>query len=192
MKRIVGWSFGPGGTVRNYGETLNKFMKINYVEKFVTIDFFRSMGRMQTGALHKDWYRDENGNVSSCADEIFSNEAEWRRRYWEVFEATVTTKFRDWDHEDEYRLILNDFLGGLNDPADRKLVYDLADLAGVVFGINTTLNDRMNVARVILAKCKAAGRADFEFAQAYYSAQTGKIEMHALNLLAPPTAAVPT
>ncbi len=187
----MGWSFGPRGTVRNYGEPLHKFKKINYVERFVEIDFFRSMGGIQTGALHKDWYRDEKGNVSSYADEIFSNEGEWRSRYWEAFEATVTTKFCDWGHEDEYRLILHDTLRALKDPADCKLVYDFSDLAGIVFGINTTLDDRMNVAKVILAKCKAVGRTDFEFAQAYYSGQTGKIETHPLNLLNSTTAAVP-
>jgi hypothetical protein len=37
--------------------------------------------------------------------------------------------------------------------------------------------------RIIGAKCRNAGRSDFEFHQAYYSRQTGQIETAQLPLL---------
>ena len=81
------------------GEVAHPFMKINYVSKLAEVDFFRSIGQILIGALKKDWYADESGNVSPCAEEIFSNEDEWRKRYWRTFELTITTKLKDWEHE---------------------------------------------------------------------------------------------
>lgn len=182
VKRAVAWGAGPNGSSAHFGTAPHRFMRISYVERFVEIDFFRSMGRLRSVALREDWYKDENGKISSCAEEIFSDEENWRRKYWEKFENTVTTKFCDWRHEAEYRIVLNDTLGGFEDRSDRKVTYDFADLAGIIFGINTTLEDRMNVAKVIFEKCRASGRSEFEFSQAYYSTQSGKIETHPLDL----------
>ena len=132
-------------------------MKIKYVNKFVEVDFFHSIGRLGVEALRKDWYADESGNVSPRANEIFLNEDEWHKRYWKTFESTITTKLEDWQHEGEDRLILHSMLRDVDDPVDRKLVYDISDLAGIIFGINTPMDDRMNIVRVISEKCKAIG-----------------------------------
>jgi hypothetical protein len=183
LRQIVEWGFGPNGVRQNYGKRLHRFERISYVDKFPEIDFFRYIGRIQAQALRRDWYRDENGVASSCADEILSNADERRRRYWETFQATVTAKLRDWEHEGEYRLILNDAMRCFCDPADRTFVYEFDDLAGIIFGINTTLEDRMSISNVLLEKCRSSGRSDFEFAQAYYAPQTGKIETCSFNLL---------
>jgi hypothetical protein len=183
LRRIVAWHSGPAGPSTSLGDAPHPFMKIRYVDKLVEVDFFHSIGRVLLGPLRKDWYADENGNVSACADAIFSNEDEWRKRYWQTFELTITSKLKDWEHEGEYRLILPSLLGGFDDPANRKLVYDFSGLAGVIFGINTPMDDRMNIVRIISEKCKAIGRTEFEFSQAYYSAEKGKIETHVLNLL---------
>ena len=87
----------------SYGEVLHPFQKIRYVDKFAEVDFFRSIGRMTVPALQKDRYSDESGNISPCANAIFSNEAEWQKMYWQTFESTITTKLQDWQHENEYR-----------------------------------------------------------------------------------------
>jgi len=183
LRQIVAWGAGPAGTSSSLGDVPHPFIKIKYVNKFVEVDFFHSIGRLGVEALRKDWYADESGNVSPRANEIFLNEDEWHKRYWKTFESTITTKLEDWQHEGEDRLILHSMLRDVDDPVDRKLVYDISDLAGIIFGINTPMDDRMNIVRVISEKCKAIGRKDFEFAQAYYSAETGKIETHVLNLL---------
>lgn len=118
LRRIVGWH--APGTSKSYAEVPHPFLKVNYVSKFVEVDFFRSIGRMTVPALQKDWYSDDDGNISPCADEIFLNEGGWRKKYWETFDSTITTKLRDWQHENEYRLVLHPVLGGFDNPIDRK------------------------------------------------------------------------
>lgn len=183
LRRIVGWSGGPAGSSPLMGEVSHPFLEVKYQRKFVEIDFFRSIGRMTVRALQKDWYSDEGGSVSSCASEIFWDETEWRKKYWDSFQSAITTKLEDWRHENEYRLLLYSALGGFEKIEDRKLTYNFSDLAGITFGINTPLDDRVGIMKVVSEKCLAAGRTEFEFGQAYYSARSGRIETHVFNPL---------
>jgi hypothetical protein len=183
LRRIVGWSGGPQGMSSIYGEVDHPFERVNYTNKFVEIDFFRSIGHLPMQALMKDWYSDQNGNVSPCADAMMSNETEWRKQYWANFQTMITTKLEDWRHESEYRVILQSSLGGFEKEEDRKLTYRFSDLEGIIFGMNTPMDERLKIINIILEKCKKETRDKFEFHQAYYSPVTGKIETHPLNLL---------
>lgn len=183
LTRITGTSAGPNGTQTIVGEAMHPFYEVKYVKKFVAIDFFRSIGRLTAATLRKDWYSDEHGNESECADGIFSNERDWQTQYWKRFETAITAKLEDWRHENEYRMILHSFWDHFEDDKTRKFRYQLADLEGIIFGVATSLEDKRRIANVIERVCKAHGRRKFEFSQAYYSARSGKIEVHPLSLL---------
>jgi len=177
LRRIMGWGGGPNGATKHYGYVLHPFQRMRYVDRFVEVDFFRSIGRITMSALAADWYKDDDGKVSVCGAEVLAQEKEWMRAYNERFQLALTAKFLDWQHEDEYRLVLYSGLGGFEDPTDRKLKYDFEDLAGVIFGIKTPLEQKKRIVDIIRQKCAANNRSDFEFGQAYYSVSTGKIEI---------------
>ena len=67
--------------------------------------------------------------------------------------------------------------------AQRKLKYNFADLEGVIFGINTSLKHKIKIIKIIEEKCKKENRSNFKFFQAYYSKQTGEIEVKELGIL---------
>lgn len=179
LEGINGW--GSKGATR--GIRTHEFFPIKYDNKFIPIDFFRSLGRLPLPTLSKCWYTDEQGHISTCSDGIFGNEEQWREKYWKDFYQVITTKLEDWSKEKEYRLILSSSLSDFSTPEDRKLKYDFADLKGIVFGIKTPLEDKLKVMRVIDAKCQESGRKDFKFYQADYSPLNGCIEHNEMSLL---------
>lgn len=66
--------------------------------------------------------------------------------------------------------------------------YKFSDLAGIIFGINTPEEDKLAIIRVIQEKCAEENREEFEFHQAYYAKQTGKIDAVLLSLIKMPKA----
>lgn len=180
---VTGWSGGPRGTQKIYGDAKHEFLKMKYIDRFVEIDFFRSIGRITMPALNADWYRGAAGEKSSCADDFFLREEEWRKAYWNRFQAMTSAKLKDWEHEGEYRLVLHSVLEGFEDAVDRKLVYDFSDLEGIVFGIKTPLEDKKRIVDIIRQKCIESGRTAFDFGQAFYSVENGKIQIAKQNLL---------
>ncbi len=180
---LAGGYAGPQGAGSTYGNRELQFAKMHYVDKFVEVDFFRSIGTLPIPALRAEWFSGDDGNVSSCADELFSSPDEWRRRYWELFNSVATAKFRDWSYEEEYRLVLTSALDLFNELKDRKLKYRFADLEGVIFGMRTSLSDKRQIINIIGEKCKQEDRKTFEFSEAAYDASSGKFVTRTLNAL---------
>jgi len=118
-------------------------------------------------------------DVRIIADDLISE----ARLYWEAFDKNNATKLKDWQHEQEYRIPLHSPLLDLSSPAMRKLRYRFEDLQGVIFGIKTTLEDKLAVVRILQTKCAATPRTDFELHQAYYSRLSGNISTIAWDLV---------
>lgn len=98
------------------------------------------------------------------------------------FYDSTTIKLKDWDYEKEYRLILN----GMNcnyGVEQRKLKYEFNDLEGIVFGINTSEQHKLEIIKIVEAKCRTNNRNDFKFYQAYYSSRNGKIELKEMDFI---------
>ncbi|MHB8366120.1 MAG: DUF2971 domain-containing protein [Acidithiobacillus sp.] len=180
---ITGWHGGPNGGGQSYGDILLPFERITYTDKLPEVDFFRSIGHFPVPVLESQWYSDEQGNRSSCADDVLGNMSEWHQRYWISFRRLIFTKLRDWQHEDEYRLTLMSPLDSFSEAKDRKLKYRFSDLEGIIFGIRTPLAEKARIIDIVAAKCKAEGRKSFAFSQAVYAAHNGKIEAHPLDLV---------
>ena len=175
---INGWSYeGPLKGARN-----QKFYPIDYTRGYGQIDFFRSLGRVQVGKLKTFWYSD-GSRTSICADEIFSSEKQWQEKYWENFFRDITVKANDWKYENEYRLILASAFDDFKEEENRKLHYDFKSLVGIIFGINTSREDKIRIMKIIDDKCSKHDREDFKFYQAYYSADEGCINHEELSLI---------
>ncbi|WP_420590893.1 DUF2971 domain-containing protein [Bacterioplanoides sp.] len=179
LNGVVGWS-GSGPLL---GKKRMKFNRINYESKLVPVDFFRSLGNLPIPTLYEMWYMDDDGGVSECAEGMSGSEEQWREAYWESFIEGVSVKSNDWAYENEYRLILSSSILNLSDKESRTLTYDFSSLKGIIFGIKTSREDKLEVLRVIREKCQAEGRRDFTFYQAYYSPDHGCIQKAELRTL---------
>lgn len=165
---INGWGGSKKKSGPTYGDVNHHFYRIKYASKYPEIDFFRSLGRLTMPSIHS-WYRDQNNNKSTCADDVFKCEEEWREAYWDNFYKSITTKLEDWRYEGEHRLILSSSMTDYSSPATRKLKYKFKDLDGIIFGMKTSEKDKLSILKIIEEKCRAEGRDDFKFYQAYYS-----------------------
>ena len=180
--------YGAGNSVREI-----PLSEIRYVDKPAKVDFFTSIGRLTGKDAKEHWYTDEVGNISECASHIplegdmDSDEmVDWRKRHWGSFYRDITVKTRDWEYEQECRLILEDGLRQFDDEKDRALIYDFNSLKGIIFGIKTSDEHRLRMKKknieIIQRKCKDHNRTDFKFFQAYYSAEDGKIHKYEIQL----------
>jgi hypothetical protein len=183
LKSINGWGGDKTGMRPSWGDVGFRFEEMKYVDKYPEIDFFRSMGVLPEQVLLREWYRDEQGQQSICAEDLLSNPSEWIQRHRQTHRDTITTKFRDWQHEREYRLVLDSHAASLDEIEHRKLKYKFEDLEGIIFGINTPIDVKLKVTRIIEKKCKENAREHFEFGQAWYSPFSGKVETRKLDLL---------
>lgn len=175
---INGWgSNGP-----SYGKINFSFEKINYEEGYGEIDFFRSLGHLSHPVINSTWHT-LNGEFSTCADAMMKSEEDWRKSYWQNFYRDIKVKSPDWHYENEYRLIIGDMLNSHSTIEDRTLTYEFSSLKGVIFGINTSTEDKIEIIRIVDEKCKAHSRDDFKFYQAYYSARHKCIKHIELSLV---------
>jgi hypothetical protein len=183
LYRAQSWSASTEGTTAHYAYVPHQFEAVRYTHDYPEIDFFASLGTIPRPKLAGFWYAGPDGKLSASADQIFKNEEEWRRDYWNAFRIGATSKTSDWAHEREHRLILTSNLVSFDDKASRKLKYRFSDLAGIGFGMKTAAEDKIRIMKIVQEKCRSESRTDFEFYQAHYSRQTRRIELLPLTLL---------
>jgi hypothetical protein len=179
LRRTCGHN--SNGAVVDY--VAHSFHEVVYENAHLPVDFFRSLGRLPTPYLSKAWYADDTGQRSICADDVFTDEEAWRDRYWAAFYHGITRKLQAWRYEKEQRLILSGMTLDFSGPDSRATNYDFNDLEGIIFGINTPIDKKIAICRIIEEKCRAVGRRDFKFFQAYYAQEKGTIEHAELSLL---------
>ena len=157
------------GEISNNFITL-PFRKVNYAYSPDKIDFFRTICRITEPGLRELWDTDEGGNLSAI-------EPDGYEEVRDNFFRDVTFKTKDWEYEQEYRLILKNNSGKLNEKDHRKLTYNLDSLKGIIFGIRTSTEDMMKIKEIIDKNRECAGnnQTDFKYRQAYYSAKDGDI-----------------
>ena len=77
-----------------------------------------------------------------------NNIESWRENYWNNFYPNITIKTRDWEYEQESRLILHSMIADLSDGRRRTLTYNFSSLKGIIFGIGTPDNCKLKVIEV--------------------------------------------
>jgi hypothetical protein len=183
LYRAKSWSGGKDGVVAKYAYVPHYFEEVRYTAEFPEVDFFESLGTLPRYKLDGFWFAGQNGERSTTALRMLREEETWRQEYWRKFVASFSTKSPEWGHEKEHRLILYSSLERFDDLKSRKLKYRFADLAGIIFGIKTTTEDKLRIMGIIERKCVAEDRQGFEFYQAHYSNLTKRIELAPLTLL---------
>lgn len=166
-----------------HGFADHHFHKVAYTEAYPEIDFFRSLGSVSVQSLSQFWFRGQQGELSACHADMFDNEERWRKQHWEDFYRSVCNKTSEWAHEQEYRLILDAQFFDLKSPQSRKLRYRFADLAGIIFGIKTSTEDKLAIMKIIDKKCTEEARKDFGFYQMVYVRTQNRFEAKPLELM---------
>lgn len=179
LETEYGYSNGP--IIGPFPHLIND---VEYHNKHVEIDFFRRIWMLSRAELNALWYRDENGNISTCADHLIDHEGslKWGQDNWALTLGSANIKLSEWKYEKESRLVLHNMFQDYSQKNKRKLKYDFNDLEGIVFGIKTSLEDKVRMIEVISKKCKENNRTDFSFYQAYYLKESGKIENMKLDI----------
>jgi hypothetical protein len=149
--------------------------QVQYLDRYSEIDFFRSLGRLNHPQLNF-WFTGPDGNISSTGLDLLQEQGDWRNTYWDGFHRSITSKLTDWRHEGEYRLTLHSMLHNLySERSLRKLRYNFSDLQAIIFGLKTSTQHKLKIARIIQQKCQKTSRKDFEFYQVIYSHRSGRI-----------------
>ncbi len=183
LYRANSWSGSKTGIIENFDFVPHQFHEVSYTSDFPEIDFFESLGTISLFKLSGFWFSGKNGERSATALRMMQEDAKWRKDYWSKFTNSFKTKSAEWQHEKEQRLILHSNLQRFDTIESRKLKYRFTDLSGVIFGIKTSQEDKLEIIKVIRKKCAAENRDHFDFFQASYSSKTKKIEVLPLNLL---------
>lgn len=136
---------------------------VTYGGNLIERNFFETLGRLNMKQI-KTWLTGVDG-ISTSYD-AFKDETEWRERYWSAYEAKNFRKLSEWIHENEYRLALPNTLYNYSKPESRYLKYDPKVLKGVIFGINTSEDDKKRIMIELLTHADEYG--DFSFYQAEY------------------------
>ena len=173
--------------VKGKSERTMPFHEVNYADKAGKVDFFRSIGRLSVSELIKLWYTDSEDNRSECASHIRpdgNKKEDWQEIYWKDFYRDITTKTKDWEYEQEYRLILGKEIRRqrVHGEEIRTRTYNFNSLKGIIFGIKTSDDDKLRIIEIIQKKCEKYRRTDFKFFQAYYSPETGDIRKYEIQL----------
>ena len=159
-----------------------KFHEVYYGEERNEVDFFRSIGQLPECKAMEIWYKDADGNVSECGSHFGKDFETWKEGYWTTYYPDIIAKTRDWEYEEESRLILFSQIGGLTEKAHRKLKYRFNSLKGIIFGIRTSDSDKLKAIEIISKKCSDTGRSDFQFYQAQYNYRTSGISKHRMDI----------
>lgn len=183
LRTITSYGGSKDQLRKGYGNRFFELHQINYNKKLEPVDFFRTIGRLPYPDLLNQWYSNENKEVSPLVKDIAEGQESWRTKYWDKFLINIPVKTREWSHEEEYRLIHYSVLDHDISSEDRTLEYDFNDLEGIIFGINTSDEDKIKIIKIIHDKCEKVKRTDFNFYQASYDNRTGKISHQKLGLI---------
>ena len=146
--------------------------KVDYEGKTIERNFFTTFGRLTVSQIHT-WLTGMDG-LSACYKE-FENEEAWRERYWAAFESKNYQKIKAWEHEREYRIVINNSFDRYDDPNSRNLKYDFKSLKGIIFGIKTSEYDKKKIMEKILQKKDHLSHINFF--QAEYDDEQQKISI---------------
>lgn len=157
--------------------------EINYESKVKPINFFRTLGRMPYALLIEGWLSNEEKIMSSLVKEDLSSPEVWRKKYWEKFYSNIPIKTKEWKHEQETRLVHTSLLQENMAEHGTLLQFNFADLDGIIFGLNTSDADKIEIINLVHEISKPFKRTDFNFYQASYNHFSGNIDINELGLI---------
>ncbi|WP_321867028.1 DUF2971 domain-containing protein [Paraburkholderia tropica] len=178
LNTITGWN--AQGSFRSMRK--HHFKPVIYRAEHATLNFFESLGAAPSPQINSQWYRGENGQISSLLIRDEEGRKAWRDKYWAQYLISATTKTKTWEAEQEQRLVLYSMLSDLSSE-DRKLDYEFSALEAVIFGVRVTTEQKIIVIRTIEELCRKHGRKDFKFYQAYFSNNQNEVKFGEMRVI---------
>lgn len=144
---------------------------VDYSVEPFQIEFFRNISVFGNDELIRLWYTNDEGDTSELISEIGPDDID-------VFQFLdiAGTKGSEWEYEQEYRMMLYDQYGLHMSSSERTKEYDFTGLKGLIFGVDTSEEDKVRIVKLIKDKCRSHDRSDFDFFQAEYSRHAGGVE----------------
>ena len=148
-------------------------LPITYKNEVIERNFFTTFGRLTYKQI-QFWLTGKNGEISKQIG-FFSgdNVDSWREKYWQDYIEKFHRKNTAWEHEHEYRILLHDTFYQYAQKENRLLQYDPTSLSGVIFGINTSIDDKFKLMQAI--KLVGDKFKDVKFFQSEYEEDTQEI-----------------
>ncbi|MBQ9207809.1 MAG: DUF2971 domain-containing protein [Treponema sp.] len=161
-----------------------KFNKVVYTRKAISVNFFKFINTLPLDVLYENWYKDGENFTSYLNDFGINKDINmWRKELWRMMESRAVHKLPEWRKENEYRLVMNDFLRWDSDKEGIATKYNFESLDGIVFGYKMQTKDKLAIMKLIEKKCKENNRHTFNFYQAEYSFATNSMEIRKLDFL---------
>ena len=143
--------------------------EVSYSSDTLQKNFFDTLANMTYTELEY-WLTDERENRSKYLKGIsYYQNHDWHRNYWKDYKEKFLTKMKAWEYEQECRAIIRPF----EDTKKHIFSYDLAAFKGLIFGINTSAEDKIKLLQKIRSISKLSN--DFQFYQAEYDDELQKI-----------------
>ena len=161
-----------------------QFEAVRYQTHLEEVDFFKRISMLPEASARATWYTDDEGRMSSVADHMTAGTdiSTWRDELWSEYQRDAGAKTEEWAYEKEHRLLHNSLLADRLPRSQRTFTYRFQSLKGIIFGIDTSDTDKVNIIETVRRKCSAKNRTDFEFHQAYYSHSSTGIDTFPLRL----------
>ena len=140
-------------------------------------NFFETLGRLTFRQI-ETWLKGKTETSKYITK--FTEDSGWREKYWEDFRSKSYRKLKAWEHENEYRIAIDNTFHVYDDPKSRNLKYEPESLKGIIFGINITEYDRYRIITTILNHKNEY--KDFSFYQAEYEEIEQKINIRTKRL----------
>lgn len=181
LEKVIGW--GSNGAIKAFSPFY--FHKIEYNNEYSNFFFFENIGGLPFPRLLSQWHKDDDNVSSFFLENLSTDDAakNWRKKHWAQYTERFSRKLKEWDYENESRLLLTGMMGDYIKKDSRKLKYKFEILDGIIFGAKTSFSDKIKIIRIIEEKCKKYKRSDFNFFQANLKPNYGKIEIEKLTLL---------
>lgn len=141
-----------------------EFKKITYsdIETFPEFNFFEQLGKLTP--LQMRIFLVDNKKVS----QFYNYSDEWRKKYWKIFERMSICKTKDWEHEAEKRLTLDNAFFEYGSAEKRNLKYKFECLNGIIFGLKIDEKIKSKIIEIIAEECNKKNRKDFNFYKLFY------------------------
>ena len=138
--------------------------KVVYEESHPEVDFFGSLGGLTTESVEQFWFSHE-AKLSPLYVKHFGSDEDFRKSYWGNFKTSSLCKTPEWAYENEYRLLMTSMSSDISQIEHRKAFYSFESLAGVIFGMKTSVEDKIKIVDIIRSKCIDTKRREFQFYQ---------------------------
>lgn len=152
-----------------------KLHKVEYAKGLIKLDFFANCLKIMQlkDELKNCWIYDSEGYISSSFQLMHDNKEQWLKNYEELVYKIASRKEEYWSHEKEFRLIHTDFWKDEFPQAGSVMKYDFSKLKGIIFGINTTENAKIEIIHTLDQVGKL--NEEFNFYQSFYDYEKGTI-----------------